>query len=64
MPKVTDIAYGRIASPDLDIQEEFLTHFGMTRSARTDTAPSSRPACPSARVPMPAPAPAPLPQPR
>lgn len=38
MPKVTDIAYGRIASPDLDVQEEFLTHFGMTRSARTDTA--------------------------
>jgi catechol 2,3-dioxygenase-like lactoylglutathione lyase family enzyme len=36
--KVTDIAYGRIQSPDLDRQEEFLTDFGMVRSARTKTA--------------------------
>ena len=36
--KVTDIAYGRIRSPDLDAQEEFLTRFGMVRSDRTKTA--------------------------
>ena len=36
--KVTDIAWGRIRSPDLDVQEKFLTDFGMVRSARTDTA--------------------------
>lgn len=36
--RVTDIAWGRIRSPDLDKQEEFLTRFGMVRSARTDTA--------------------------
>lgn len=36
--KVKDIAYGRIRSPDLDKQEEYLTNFGMERSARTDTA--------------------------
>ena len=34
--KVADIAWGRIRSPDLDIQEEFLTRFGMVRSERTD----------------------------
>jgi catechol 2,3-dioxygenase-like lactoylglutathione lyase family enzyme len=38
MIKVTDIAYGRIRSPDLDEQEEFLTHFGMVRAERTRTA--------------------------
>ncbi|MGE0745655.1 MAG: hypothetical protein AB7K86_10420 [Rhodospirillales bacterium] len=38
MIKVTDIAYGRIRSPDLDAQEEFLTNFGMVRAARTDKA--------------------------
>lgn len=38
MIKVTDIAYGRIRSPDLDAQEEFLTHFGMVRTERTDSA--------------------------
>jgi catechol 2,3-dioxygenase-like lactoylglutathione lyase family enzyme len=38
MIKVTDIAYGRIRSPDLDAEEEFLTHFGMVRAARTDKA--------------------------
>jgi catechol 2,3-dioxygenase-like lactoylglutathione lyase family enzyme len=36
--KVTDIAYGRLRSPDLDVQEEFLTRFGMHRSARTNNA--------------------------
>lgn len=34
--KVTDIAWGRIRSPDLDVQEEFLSNFGMTRVERTD----------------------------
>ncbi len=32
--KATDIAWGRIRSPDLDKQEEFLTAFGMVRAAR------------------------------
>jgi catechol 2,3-dioxygenase-like lactoylglutathione lyase family enzyme len=36
--KVTDLAYGRLRAPDLDAAEEFLTHFGMVRSARTSTA--------------------------
>ncbi len=36
--KVREIAYGRLRSPDLDAQEEFLTHFGMTRAARTANA--------------------------
>lgn len=36
--KVTDLAYGRLRAPDLDAMEEFLTHFGMVRSARTPTA--------------------------
>lgn len=35
MIKVTDIAYGRLRSPDLDAQEAFLAHFGMVRVART-----------------------------
>ena len=38
MIKVTDVAYGRIRSPDLDRQEEFLTNFGMVRVERTKTA--------------------------
>ena len=38
MIKVTDVAYGRIRSPDLDKQEEFLTNFGMARAERTKTA--------------------------
>ena len=38
MIKVTDVAYGRIRSPDLDKQEEFLTNFGMVRAERTKTA--------------------------
>jgi catechol 2,3-dioxygenase-like lactoylglutathione lyase family enzyme len=36
--KVRDLAFGRLRSPDLDAQEEFLTHFGMIRAARTPTA--------------------------
>ncbi|MCZ6874531.1 MAG: VOC family protein [bacterium] len=36
--KVTDIAYGRLRSPDLDAQEAFLTHFGMVRVERTTKA--------------------------
>ena len=38
MIKVSDVAYGRIRSPDLDKQEEFLTNFGMVRAERTGTA--------------------------
>lgn len=34
--RVTDIAWGRIRSPDLDVQEEFLSNFGMVRVDRTD----------------------------
>src|SRR5436190_1816209 len=30
--KVTDFAYGRLRAPDLDVMEEFLTHFGMMRA--------------------------------
>jgi len=33
--KIKDIAYGRLRAPDLDEMEEFLTEFGMVRSART-----------------------------
>jgi hypothetical protein len=36
--KVVDIAYARLAAPDLDLAEEFLTHFGLVRAARTMTA--------------------------
>lgn len=36
--KVTDMAWGRLRAPDLDLQEEFLTRFGMTRAERTATA--------------------------
>jgi hypothetical protein len=36
--KVADIAYARLSAPDLDRQEEFLTHFGLVRAARTATA--------------------------
>src|SRR6266446_5605581 len=36
--KATDIAYGRLRAPDLDVMEEFLTRFGMVRSERTATA--------------------------
>src|SRR5262245_16269306 len=36
--KVKDLAFGRLRAPDLDAEEEFLTHFGMTRAARTPNA--------------------------
>ncbi|HZU88147.1 MAG TPA: VOC family protein [Stellaceae bacterium] len=36
--KVYDLAYGRLGAPDLDKEEEFLTDFGLIRSARTPTA--------------------------
>ena len=36
--KVTDMAWGRLRSPDLDAQEEFLTRFGLVRAERTPTA--------------------------
>ena len=36
--KVTDMAYSRLKAPDLDVMEEFLLRFGMTRSERTPTA--------------------------
>jgi catechol 2,3-dioxygenase-like lactoylglutathione lyase family enzyme len=36
--KVKDLAYGRLRAPDLDAMEEFLTHFGMRRAARTPSA--------------------------
>ncbi|HZT52461.1 MAG TPA: VOC family protein [Stellaceae bacterium] len=36
--KVTDIAWGRLQSPDLDLAEQFLTDFGMVRAARTSKA--------------------------
>src|SRR5438045_1289573 len=36
--KVSDIAYGRLRSPDLDEAEAFLTEFGMVRADRTATA--------------------------
>lgn len=36
--KVQDLAFGRLRSPDLDVQEEFLTAFGMVRAERTPTA--------------------------
>ncbi len=36
--KVTDIAYGRLKAPDLDVMEEFLTEFGMVRAERTNDA--------------------------
>ena len=34
--KAADLAYGRLRSPDLDKQEEFLTAFGMVRAERTN----------------------------
>ena len=36
--KVADMAYSRLKAPDLDVMEEFLLRFGMTRSARTANA--------------------------
>src|SRR5437773_10836166 len=40
--KVKDLAYVRLRAPELDVQEEFLTHFGLTRSARTPNARDMR----------------------
>jgi catechol-2,3-dioxygenase len=36
--RVTDIAYVRFEAPDLDVMEQFLTEFGLHRSARDDQA--------------------------
>jgi catechol 2,3-dioxygenase-like lactoylglutathione lyase family enzyme len=36
--KVTDIAFGRLQVPDLDLMEEFLIRFGMVRAERTPNA--------------------------
>ena len=36
--KVTDIAYARMRSPDLDLQAEFLDNFGLVKSERTNNA--------------------------
>src|SRR6266853_6940019 len=36
--KAADLAYGRLRSPDLDKEAEFLTDFGMVRADRTKTA--------------------------
>jgi catechol 2,3-dioxygenase-like lactoylglutathione lyase family enzyme len=36
--RVSDVAWVRLASPDLDIAERFLSDFGLIRSARTETA--------------------------
>ena len=33
--KVTDIAYVRLRSPDLDVQSEFLENFGLAPSVKT-----------------------------
>src|SRR5215475_5083215 len=35
--KVSDMAYGRLRAPDLDVMEEFLTRFGLVRVERTNT---------------------------
>src|SRR5438876_5949969 len=48
--KVKDLAYGRLRAPDLDVQEEFLTHFGMIRAARTPSALYMRGTGPSHHV--------------
>ena len=38
MIKVSDMAWGRLRSPDLDVAEEFLTRFGLVRVERTPSA--------------------------
>ncbi|HEX9464883.1 MAG TPA: catechol 2,3-dioxygenase [Alphaproteobacteria bacterium] len=48
--KIGDIAFGRLRAPDLDVMEEFLTEFGMFRSARTDTALYMRGTAPSHHI--------------
>jgi len=35
--KVTDMAYARVAVPDLELAEQFLTDFGLIKVERTDT---------------------------
>jgi len=40
--KVRDLAWARLHAPDLDAMEEFLTHFGLIRSARTPTSSACR----------------------
>lgn len=37
-PKVSDLAYVRLRSPDLDVAEQFLSDFGLVRVDRTATA--------------------------
>lgn len=44
MIRVKDLAYVRFRAPDLDLAERFLSDFGLTRSARTETALYMRPA--------------------
>ena len=34
--KVTDIAYARLRSPDLDVQAEFMENFGLVQSAKIE----------------------------
>ena len=34
--KVTDVAYPTLQCPDLDIQEQFLIHFGMHTVSKSD----------------------------
>jgi hypothetical protein len=36
--KATDLAWGRLRAPDLDVEEEFLTAFGFIKTARTKNA--------------------------
>ena len=33
--RVAELAWGRMGAPDLDVMEEFLTHFGLLRVERT-----------------------------
>ena len=37
MIAVEDIAYVRVAAPDLDLMESFLVDFGMRRAARSES---------------------------
>src|SRR5207245_11063216 len=48
--KVSDMAYGRLRAPDLDVMEEFLTRFGMVRAERTPTALYMRGSDPSHHI--------------
>ncbi len=48
--KVTDLAYCRLQSPNLDEAQEFLTRFGMTVSARTQDRLFMRGTDPQARI--------------